>query len=58
MEPCITQYLCFASAKRCRETNRKNLAVKSLNSTAQTVRSVYRMEDDTTHPTKYDRQGR
>jgi len=36
---------------------RKNLAVKSLKSTAQTVRSAYRMEDDT-YPSKYDRQDR
>ena len=43
----ITQYLCSASAMRCQETKRKNIAVKSLNSTAQTLRSVYRMEDDT-----------
>jgi len=57
LEPCNTQYLCSASAKRCQETNRKNLAVKSLKSTAQTVRSVYRMEDDT-YPTKHDRQDR
>jgi hypothetical protein len=49
--------MCSASAKRCQETNRKNLAVKSLKSTAQTVRSVYRMDDDT-YPTKYDRQDR
>jgi len=43
----VSHNICILLLQRdVRKKNRKNLAVKSLKSRAQTVRSVYRMEDD------------